>query len=149
MKLNEMFPSDLLKSQDLLDAGGEMLLTIAKVEMKTFDRDDNSKDTKPIIFFEEGNQMVCNKTNANAIADMFGEETDDWLGNQITLIVKDVEFQGKTVMGIRVKNTNSRDVLIQDFWTRAKELGHDQASGQNLLKEHNMDFAAATAALQL
>ena len=143
-----MFPSNLLKSQDVIDAGGEMLLTIAKVEIKTFERDDNSADTKPIVFFEEGKQLVLNVTNKNAIAEMHGQEdTDQWLGKQVTLTVKDVEFQGKTVLGIRVKNLNSKDALIQEFWAKARELGHDQKSGQELLKEHNMDFAAATAAL--
>ena len=148
MKLNEMFPSNLLKSQDVLDEGGEMLLTIENIEMKTFDRDDGTKDTKPIIFFSDEKQMVCNKTNANAIAEMHGDDTDDWIGKQITLVVKDVEFQGKTVLGIRVKNLNSKDGLVQNFWARARELGHDQKSGQALLKDNNMDFGAALAALE-
>ena len=148
MKLSEMFPSNLLKSQDLLDAGGEMTLTIDRVEMKTFERDDNSKDTKPLIFFQEEKQMVCNKTNANIIAEMYGDDTDDWIGKQVTLTVKDVEFQGKTVMGIRVKNLNSKDELIQKFWADARAMGYTQEDGQKLLKQHNMDFAAAQKALE-
>lgn len=148
MKLSEMFPSNLLKSQDLLDAGGEMVLHISKVEMKTFDRDDGSKDTKPLIYFEEDKQMVCNKTNAGIIATMHGDDTDDWIGQEITLTVRDVEFQGKTVMGIRVKNLDSKDVLVQEFWKKARELGYDQPSGQVLLKDNNMDFKAALAALE-
>ena len=149
MKLTEMFPSDLLKSQDILDAGGEMTLTISKIEMKTFDRDAGDTDTKPIVYFEEGKQLVLNVTNKNAIAEMHGQEdTDQWIGKQVTLTVKDVEFQGKTVLGIRVKNLNSKDTLIQSFWARARELGHDQKSGQALLKEHGMDFSAALAALE-
>jgi len=149
MKLSEMFPSDLLKSQDILDAGGEMTLTILKVEMKTFDRDEGDKDTKPIVYFEEGKQLVLNVTNKNAIAEMHGQEdTDQWIGKQVTLTVKDVEFQGKTVLGIRVKNENSKDALIQEFWSSARALGYDQKAGQELLKEHNMDFKAAIAALE-
>ena len=148
MKLSEMFPSNLLKSQDVIDNGGEMLLTIAKVEMKTFERDDNSKDTKPLIYFEEDKQMVCNKTNAGIIAELYGDDTDTWIGQPITLTVKDVEFQGKTVLGIRVKNLNSKDALIQTFWESAHAMGYDQKAGQELLKKHNMDFAAATKALE-
>ena len=148
MKLSEMFPSSLLKSQDLLDQGGELTLTIASVEMKTFERDDNSKDTKPIITFNDGQQMVCNKTNANAIAEMHGDDTDGWIGKEITLTVKDVEFQGKSVLGIRVKNENSHDLQVQEFWKKAKELGHDQKSGLAILEKNNMDFKAAIAELK-
>lgn len=148
MRLSEMFPSNLLKSQDVIDSGGEMSLTISKVEMKTFERDDNSKDTKPLIYFEEDKQMVCNKTNAGIIAELYGDDTDAWIGKPITLTVKDVEFQGKTVLGIRVKNLNSKDALIQEFWNSARAMGYDQATGQALLKKHNMDFAAATKALE-
>ena len=148
MKLSDMFPSNLLKSQDLLDAGGEMTLTIEKIEMKTFDRDDGNKDTKPIIYFAEGKQMVCNKTNAGVIADMHGDDTDDWIGKSVTLTVRDVEFQGKTVMGIRIKNENSKSGLVQEFWKKAYELGYDQKTGQEFLKEHNMDFKDAISALK-
>lgn len=148
MKLTEMFPSNLLKSQDLLDAGGEMSLTIAKVEMKTFDRDEGSKDTKPIIYFAEEKQMVCNKTNANIIAEMYGNDTDDWIGKAIILTVKDVDFQGKTVLGIRVKNLNSKDVQVQEFWAKAKELGYSREEGVALLEKHNKDFKAAMAELE-
>ena len=149
MKLSEMFPSNLLKSQDLLDAGGEMVLTIAKVEMKTFNRDDGSKDTKPLIYFEEDKQMACNKTNANIIAEMHGDDTDEWIGKSVTLVVKDVEFQGKTVMGIRVKNLNSKDVQVQEFWSKAKELGFSRQEGVELLEKHGMDFRAAMSELML
>ena len=149
MRLTELFPSDLLKSQDVIDEGGEMTLTISKVEMKTFDRDDGKKETKPIVYFEEGKQLVLNVTNKNTISELHGQEdTDQWLGKQVTLTVKDVEFQGKSVLGIRVKNLNSKDALIQEFWESAKALGYDQKAGQALLKEHDMDFAAATKALE-
>ena len=38
--------------------------------------------------------MVLNKTNANTIAKMHGEETDDWAGKRIILCAREVEFQG-------------------------------------------------------
>ena len=148
MKLSEMFPSNLLKSQDLLDEGGEMQLTIERVEMKTFDRDNGGSDTKPLIFFKEDKQMVCNKTNATIIAEMYGDDTDLWTGKEVMLTVKDVEFQGKTVLGIRVKNMNSKDVLVQEFWEKAKMLGYSREDGVKLLEKHNKDFRAATEALE-
>lgn len=147
MKLNEMFPSNLLKAQDVTDAGGEMPLTIEKVEIKEFDSDGGGKERKPIIYFKEGKQMVCNKTNGNAIAELYGDETDNWIGKEIILVVRDVDFQGKSTPAIRVKNLNSKDIQIQEFWQKVKEFNMSREEGLAHLKEHGGDFVKATASL--
>jgi hypothetical protein len=147
MKLTEMFPSNLLKAQDVTDAGGEMPLTISKIDMKEFDGDNGSKERKPIIFFANDKQMVCNKTNGTTLGEMFGNETDEWIGKQITLIVQSVDFAGKSTPAIRIKNLNSKDLLIQEYWSKAREVGLTREEGLAHLKEFNQDFAAATAAL--
>ncbi len=147
MKLNELFPSNLLKAQDVTDAGGEMPLTIEKVELKEFDTDNGGKERKPIIHFKEGKQMVCNKTNGNAIAELYGDETDNWIGKELTLIVRDVDFQGKSTPAIRVKSLNSKDIQIQEFWRKVRELNYTRDEGLALLKENGNDFVKATAAL--
>jgi len=149
MKLNEMFPSNLLKAQDVTDAGGEMPLTISKIEMKEFDGDNGSKERKPIIFFANEKQMVCNKTNGTTLGEMFGNETDDWLGKEITLIVQSVDFAGKSTPAIRIKNLNSKDILIQEYWKKARELGFTREEGLAHLKEFDGDFSKAVAALEL
>lgn len=147
MKLNDMFPSNLLKAQDVTDAGGEMPLTIEKVEIKEFDADNGGKERKPIIYFKEGKQMVCNKTNGNSIAELYGDETDNWLGKEITLVVRDVDFQGKSTPAIRVKNLNSKDLQIQEYWQKVKEFNLSREEGLAHLKEHGGDFVKAAAAL--
>lgn len=147
MKLNEMFPSNLLKAQDVTDAGGEMPLTIESVELKEFDGDNGAKERKPIIHFKEGKQMVCNKTNGNAIAELYGDDTDGWLGKELILVVRDVDFQGKSTPAIRVKNLSSKDVQIQAFWSKVRELNYSRDEGLATLKEHGGDFVKATAAL--
>ena len=38
--------------------------------------------------------MVLNKTNGGILADLYGDETDDWTGRRIVLIVQKVEYQG-------------------------------------------------------
>jgi NACalpha-BTF3-like transcription factor len=146
MKLTEMFPSNLLKAQDVTDAGGEMPLTIESVELKEFDG-DNGKERKPIIHFKEGKQMVCNKTNGNAIAELYGDDTDGWIGKELILVVRDVDFQGKSTPAIRVKNLSSKDVQIQAFWSKVRELNYSRDEGLAALKEHGGDFVKATAAL--
>lgn len=147
MKLNDMFPSNLLKAQDVTDAGGEMPLTIEKVEIKEFDADNGGKERKPIIHFKEGKQMVCNKTNGNSIAELYGDETDNWIGREIVLVVRDVDFQGKSTPAIRVKNLNSKDIQIQEYWQKVKEFNLTREEGLAHLKEHGGDFVKATAAL--
>lgn len=147
MKLSEMFPSNLLKSQDVTDAGGEMELTIFTVEIKEFDG-ENGKERKPIIVFAEDNKrMVCNKTNGNILAEMFGDNTDQWLNKKITLIVQEVDFAGKRTPAIRIKNLNSRDALVQSYWSKTRELGFTRQDGLDHLKEFGGDFAKALEAL--
>lgn len=147
MKLNEMFPSNLLKAQDVTDAGGEMPVTISKIELKEFDTDGGGKEKKPIIFFANDKQMVCNKTNGTTLGEMFGQETDDWIGKSITLIVQNVDFAGKSTPAIRIKNLNSKDLLIQEFWSQTRVMNLTRDEGLAHLKEFHGDFAAATAAL--
>ena len=142
MKLTEMFPSNLLKAQDVTDAGGEMPLKIFNVEIKEFDG-DGGKERKPILIFTDDRRMVLNKTNANIIAEMFGDDTDLCINKEITLHVQSVEFQGKLVPSIRVKLVNEKDALIQKYWAKVRELGLERADGVKILKECGNDFAAA------
>jgi hypothetical protein len=47
--------------------------------------------------------LVVNKTNAQRIAMMYGNDTDEWIGKSITLYVDIVDFQGKATEAIRIK----------------------------------------------
>lgn len=147
MKLSELYPSSILKAQDVTDAGGEMPLTIKDIQVKEFDG-DNGKERKPVIYFVEDKQMVCNKTNGNIIAKMFGDDTDGWIGKQITLVVKDVDFAGKSTPAIRVKNLDSKEDAITSFWTKARAIGLTREEGLAHLKEYNNDFKAALLAIE-
>jgi hypothetical protein len=61
-------------------------------------------DQKPILHFEgKAKGMVLNKTNANKLAEIFGDDTDNWAGGEIILYEAMVEFQGRTVPGLRVR----------------------------------------------
>jgi hypothetical protein len=46
---------------------------------------------------------VLNKTNSRKIEAAYGDETDDWSGQPITLYEAEVDLQGDTVAAIRVK----------------------------------------------
>lgn len=97
MQLNDVFGGDTLKAADL--QGREFNLVIASVEAKKFD----SGNKLVIRFAGAKKSFVANKTNARRIALMYGENTDFWIGKQITLGVDFVDYQGQTVQAIRVK----------------------------------------------
>lgn len=98
MKIGEYFPTKYLAAADL--GGREYKLRIKSVETEQM-RDGT---TKPIVYFmgaEKG--LTLNKTNANVISDMYGDDTDGWTGKEVTLYPCRVDFQGKRVDAIRVK----------------------------------------------
>jgi hypothetical protein len=47
--------------------------------------------------------LVLNKTNANNIAAVYGDDTDDWIGGGIQLFPTMVDYQGRSVEAIRVR----------------------------------------------
>jgi hypothetical protein len=102
MKRNDVFPSRHLKNEDLGGFGGQdRTVTIDEVTKHTFD----DGETKPIVHFADCDKsLVCNVTNWNIIEELYGEDSDDWLGKQITLYVAKVDYGGKRVPGIRVRD---------------------------------------------
>lgn len=97
MDISTVFGGDSLKAADL--QGGEPTVVISGVQAKDFD-DGN----KLVISFEgKKKALVCNKTNANRIAFMYGTETNAWIGKPITLYEEMVDFQGKLTPAIRVR----------------------------------------------
>jgi hypothetical protein len=100
MKISEFFGSDYLKASDLRQ---EATVTIVTVEREEFDN-SGRKDFKPVISFKgTDKQLVLNRTNFQTIADLHGQDTDDWINKPITIFPTQVDFRGKQVMAIRVK----------------------------------------------
>jgi len=98
MKISAAFPSKYLKAADLQDREHKMVIT--KVELEAIGDDDH----KPVIFFTKAKKgLVCNKTNAKAIAAAYGDDTDEWTGKEIVLFPMMVQFRADMVASIRVK----------------------------------------------
>lgn len=99
MKIREAFPSKWLKADDL--AGNKVTVTIDSAEMTSV---SNEEDDKLVIYFRGKKKgFIVNVTNANMIAEITGsEETDDWIGQQITLYSTKVPYGNKRVDAIRV-----------------------------------------------
>lgn len=97
MRISSAFPSDYLKASDL--QGRAVTVTLSRVTMGEI-----GGDLKPILYFQNKEKgMVLNKTNANKISEIFGDDTDTWEGGEVTLYEAMVEFQGKTVPAIRIR----------------------------------------------
>lgn len=95
MRISGAFPSDYLKAHDLQDQ--KVLVKMSRVEMR-----DIGDEVKPVLFFEAKDKgLVLNKTNSNTISAVYGDETDDWIGELVVLYETTVEFQGKRVAAIR------------------------------------------------
>ena len=97
MRVSDAFPSNYLKASDL--QGNNVVATISHIVME-----DVGDDHKPIVYFQGKKRgLVLNKTNANNISVLHGDEMDAWIGKQITLFPAMVDYQGRTVEAIRVK----------------------------------------------
>jgi len=98
MDINSTFPSRWIKATDL--GSKSHAVTIQRVTMEEF-QDGTSK---PAIWFhgkEKG--MILNKTNATAIADVLGGETDAWTDKAIEIFSMKVQGPNGLTDGIRVR----------------------------------------------
>ena len=98
MKISEMFPSNYLKAADMKDKG-PIKLTIASVTLETMP--DGA--TKPVATFRgTDKKLVMNKTNCNLVSELYGDDTNDWIGKELELYPARVEMKGEVVDAIRV-----------------------------------------------
>lgn len=103
MNINKAFPSKFLKASDFDDV--DTPCTIKRVVMEQAGQ-GNEDPEKPVIYFREFEKgLICNKTNSNIITKLYGDETDQWIGQKVVLWVNhDVQFKGEMVSAIRVRS---------------------------------------------
>jgi hypothetical protein len=102
-----MFDRDYIGHWDIGE-GRDAVVVIATVEAKKVGEGipGRKADRKPILKFEGKDKgMVCNKTNAKAIAAMYGNDTREWVGKPIALYVTTTSSPDGTVPCIRVRPT--------------------------------------------
>ena len=80
---------------------GDQILTISAVTIEEM-RDGSEKMC--LSWSEDYLPWLLNKTNCKRLQGAFGDETDDWIGQPVTLYFDpDVEFMGEVVGGLRVR----------------------------------------------
>ena len=98
MNVHEMFPSKYVAAADLQERDVDVVITACGLE------EMQDKEVCPVLYFAGRKKgMVLNKTNATTIANLYGDETDGWVGKPITLFATQTEFGGKAVACIRVR----------------------------------------------
>lgn len=101
-RLTDLYPSKYLKAADI--KGHTPIVTIRSCVVEELGQEEN-KESKPVLYFEGKDKgMALNVTNANTIALILGsDDTDNWIGKKIKLVVEVVAFKGKATEAIRVK----------------------------------------------
>ena len=86
-----------LKAGDL--QGREAAVTIRAVDIAEFD------DAEKVVLHFEGKTraLACNTTNTRTIAEVFGPQSEDWIGRIISIYPARVNFRGQLVDAIRVR----------------------------------------------
>jgi hypothetical protein len=96
-KISEQFSNAYLKTEDF-DSKGTVLV------VSSVGTDDIGGDEKLVVHFDnEDKGLPLNKTNALAIADICGDDTDDWRGKSIEVYRDTTMFNGKRTPCLRVR----------------------------------------------
>lgn len=97
--VDELFPSKWLKADDL--RGEDVRLTIQSVDVEEVGKE---RERKAVAQFKGTDKaLALNKTNFIAIADLHGDNSDDWGGKPIILYPDRVPFGGKMHDVVRIR----------------------------------------------
>lgn len=100
-----MFDREYIGAWDL-PKGTDIPVIIDRVKAGELVAPGGRKTKKPVVYFrgkEKG--FALNKTNAKAIAGMYGNDTSKWIGQPIAIYATQTQFGGDTVECIRVRPT--------------------------------------------
>lgn len=89
-------------------------VTLEKVELLKANDDSGGGKMKDrvIVYFKESKSdrgWLLNRTNAECIKELWGRETNDWVGHKLTLHTLPVRVGPKVEPGIRIKGTPEID----------------------------------------
>lgn len=102
MRYELMFPSEFVKAADL--NGKDVTVTIKAVTVDELTMRGGRKENKGVIRFEKAEKkLVLNRTNADTIAKLYGNETENWIGKQITMYPTRTTFGRDEVECIRIR----------------------------------------------
>ena len=109
MHYRNLHPSRFIRSSDI---DGDKRSTIDRIDFEMVGQGSEAEE-KPVVFFSGMNQgLVLNRTNSESIADLFGEDTDDWVGKDVVLYRDRVRFGAKMVDAVRIKAVDRQAAVL-------------------------------------
>jgi hypothetical protein len=111
MRMRDALPGRYLSGDDL---DGEVIVTIDRVVMESF-RDPRTRveTRKPVMYFQKAKRgLIVNRTNWRAVADLYGDESDNWIGKRIVLAPAMVDAYGKQTKAVRVRPTRPPEMRV-------------------------------------
>ena len=107
MKRSDVFKSKYLSKDDV---DGDVTAEITDFRIETLQTQDSSEE-KGVVVFDGLKSLVLNQVNWDTIADLHGDDSDDWIGKRITLYVDHgVRFGKKKTGGIRIRPVTPQPV---------------------------------------
>lgn len=92
MDIGSTFESKYLKASDL--QGRTVTVQIESVRMEEIDKEDGT--TKAVMYFVGKKKgVIINVTKAKVLEPIFGSETDNWIGQSITLSSGTTTYRGE------------------------------------------------------
>lgn len=101
---DELFPGRFLKSGQF--KGKDVTLTISGVRLEDLPQENGQPRTRGILAFEKTKlELVLNRTNGECLREMFGRNTDNWIGKRVTFYPATIHAFGATETAIRVRGS--------------------------------------------
>ena len=102
MRMRDALPGRYLTGDDL---DGDVTVVVERVVMEPFRDPKTRQETrKPVMYFQRAKRgLIVNRTNWRAVADLYGDESDNWKGKRITLTPTMVDAYGRQTKAVRVR----------------------------------------------
>jgi hypothetical protein len=99
--------SKYLKADDL--NGQSRRVLVSHIDLVTMGLPGEEEEKHVLFLHDEPKGLVLNKTNARSLADLLGDESDNWAGKAITLYPAEASFRGKPHTVIRIREAAQAD----------------------------------------
>ncbi len=101
MRKNDVFPSKYWRPGDLSTPA---VVTIKSAPYENLKTPDGKAQGKTVLYFHETSKALpLNLTNWDSVAEIAGEDTDDWSGKQIELYGDETQVGAATKPCIRIR----------------------------------------------
>jgi hypothetical protein len=100
--MEEMFPSRFLRADDL--GGKPQTVVIMSAGTETLKSPKGGEERKTVLYFRgKRKTLPLNKTNWRSVADICGDNSDDWAGQTIEIFPTVTDLRGETVPCVRIR----------------------------------------------